>query len=82
MEQRQPKVVIFTTPTCSWCRTAKQYFQQNKIRYTEVDVTRDSAGLNDMMRISGQQGVPVILINNRPILGFDKNKINSLLGLR
>jgi glutaredoxin 3 len=88
MEQRQPqrglqpKVVIFTTPTCSWCRTAKQYFLQNKIRFTEVDVTRDSAGLNDMMRISGQRGVPVILINNRPILGFDKNKINSLLGLR
>ncbi|MDE3059160.1 MAG: NrdH-redoxin, partial [Bacteroidota bacterium] len=54
----------------------------NKIRFTEVDVTRDAAGLNDMMRISGQQGVPVILINNRPILGFDKNKINSLLGLR
>ncbi len=82
MEQRQPKVVIFTTPTCSWCRTAKQYFLQNKIRFTEVDVTRDSAGLNDMMRVSGQRGVPVILINNRPIVGFDKNRINGLLGLR
>ncbi|MGB9772975.1 MAG: glutaredoxin family protein [Bacteroidota bacterium] len=80
--QRQPKVVIFTTPTCSWCRAAKRYFQEKKIRFIEVDVTRDPDGARDMMRRTGQMGVPVILIDNRPIIGFDRPKINQLLGIK
>lgn len=78
----QPKVIIFTTPTCGFCRTAKQYFNQKKIRYTEVDVSRDQRAAQDMLRRTGQMGVPVILINNRPIVGFDKPKINNLLGIK
>ena len=77
--QQQPKVVIFTTPTCSFCNAAKQYFRTNSIRFTEVDVSRDSAAARDMVRKTGQMGVPVILINNRPIVGFDKPKIDQLL---
>ncbi len=78
----QPKVIIFTTPTCSFCRLAKQYFNQKGVRYTEVDVSRDQRAAQDMMRRTGQMGVPVILINNRPIVGFDKPKINNLLGIK
>jgi glutaredoxin 3 len=77
----QPKVIIFTTPTCSFCRAAKQYFNEKKIKFTEVDVSRDQHAAQDMMRRTGQMGVPVILINNRPIVGFDKTKINQLLGI-
>ncbi|GAB4173588.1 MAG: glutaredoxin family protein [Calditrichia bacterium] len=79
--KRQNRVVIFTTPTCSWCRTAKQYFLQKRIPFKEIDVTRDSYGLKEMVRISGQQGVPVILINNRPIVGFNKPQIERLLNI-
>ncbi len=79
--KRFPRVVIFTTPTCSWCRAAKQYFQQKRVPFKEIDVTRDSYGLKEMVRISGQQGVPVILINNRPIVGFNKPMIERLLNL-
>ena len=82
MQKRQPKVVIFTTPTCPWCRAAKQYFREKKIRFIEVDVTRDKHGLKDMQRLTGQTGVPVILINGRPIVGFDRPKIERLLGLK
>ncbi len=78
----QPKVVIFTTPTCSFCRLAKQYFNEKRVRYTEIDVSRDQRAAQDMLRRTGQMGVPVILINNRPIVGFDKPKINQLLGIR
>ncbi len=78
----QPKVVIFTTPTCSFCRAAKQYFNEKKVRYTEVDVSRDQRAAQDMMRRTGQMGVPVILINNRPIVGFNKPQINQLLGIK
>ena len=78
----QPRVIIFTTPTCSFCRAAKQYFIQKKIRFKEVDVSRDERAARDMVRRTGQTGVPVILINNRPIIGFDKAKINRMLGIK
>lgn len=82
MNTPQPKVIIFTTPTCSFCRAAKQYFIQKRVRYTEIDVSRDQRAAQDMLRRTGQMGVPVILINNRPIVGFDKPKINNLLGIK
>ena len=78
----QPKVIIFTTPTCSFCTTAKRYFREHKIRFRDIDVSRDQKSAIDMQRRTGQTGVPVILINNRPIVGFDKPKINRLLNIK
>ena len=75
------KVVMYSTPTCSYCRLAKAYLNQNKVRYTEIDVSRDQRAAADMVRRSGQSAVPVILIDNRPIVGFDKRKIGRMLGL-
>jgi glutaredoxin 3 len=82
MNVPQPKVIIFTTPTCSFCRSAKQYFNEKRVRFTEVDVSKDQRAAQDMLRRTGQQGVPVILINNRPIVGFNKPQINQLLGIK
>lgn len=79
--KRPPKVVIFTTPTCSWCRKLKSYLVQNKVKFREVDVSRDQAAAKDIVRRTGQMGVPVTLIDNRPIVGFDKAQIDRLLGL-
>ena len=81
MEQ-QKKVIVFVSPTCKWCRALKQYLREHKIRFKEVDVTRDQKAAQDMVRRTGQMGVPVVLINNRPIVGFDKPKINKLLGIK
>lgn len=78
----QPKVIIFTTPTCSFCNAAKRYFREKNIRFTEVDVSRDQKAAMDMYRRTGQMGVPVILINNRPIVGFNVNKINQMLNIK
>uniref|UniRef100_A0A7V2ZMJ4 NrdH-redoxin n=1 Tax=Ignavibacterium album TaxID=591197 RepID=A0A7V2ZMJ4_9BACT len=78
----QPKVIIFTTPTCSFCNAAKRYFRENNIKFTEVDVSRDQKAAQDMVRRTGQLGVPVILINNRPIVGFDRPKINAMLNIK
>ena len=78
----QPKVIIFTTPTCSFSNAAKRYFREKKIRFRDVDVSRDQRAARDMQRKTGQSGVPVILINNRPIVGFDKPKINRMLGIK
>lgn len=78
----QPKVIVFSTPTCSYCNMAKRYFREKKIRFRDVDVSRDQRAAQDMQRRTGQTGVPVILINNRSIVGFDKPKINKLLGIK
>lgn len=78
----QPSVILFTTSTCSWCRTVKQYLRKNDIRFKEVDITRDEKAARDMVRRTGQQGVPVTLINNRPVVGFNKNEINRLLNIK
>jgi glutaredoxin-like YruB-family protein len=83
MEQKtQPKVIIFTTQTCRYCNLAKRYFREKKIKFTDVDVSRDHRAAADMQRRTGQQGVPVILIANRPIVGFDKTKINKMLNIK
>ena len=78
----QPKVIMFTTPTCSFCTTAKRYLREKKIKFKEVDVSKDQKAAFDMKRRSGTTGVPVILINNRPIVGFDKPKINRMLNIK
>jgi glutaredoxin 3 len=76
------RVILFSTPTCSFCKAAKRYFIEQKIRFKEIDVSRDQRAAQDMVRRTGQMGVPVILINNRPIVGFDKPKINQMLGIK
>ncbi len=78
----QPKVIVFSTSTCSWCRVVKQHLKQNNIKFKDIDVSRDRQAAMDMVRRTGQQGVPVTLINNRPIIGFNKIKINRLLNIK
>lgn len=81
MEKRL-SVVVFTTPTCSWCRKVKSYLKSKQIRYKEVDVSRDARAMKDMVKKSGQMGVPQIWVNNKPIVGFDKVKIDRFLGIK
>ena len=81
-QNSQPKVIIFTTPTCSYCNIAKRYFREKSIRFTNVDVSRDQRAAADMQRRTGQTGVPVIMINNSSIVGFDKPKINRMLNIK
>jgi glutaredoxin 3 len=80
-QKKQARVIIFTTPTCTYCNAAKKYFRQKGIRFRDVDVSRDAAAARDMQRRSGQMGVPVIDIGGRIVVGFDRPKIDQLLGL-
>ena len=75
------QVIIYTTPTCGYCKTAKAYFQENNIEYTEKDVAADMEAQKEMMTKSGQLGTPVIDIDGEAIVGFDKPKIDAALGL-
>lgn len=78
----QAKVIVFSTPTCTFCKQAKSYFKEKNIRFTDVDVSKDQSAARDMMRRTGQMGVPVILINNKTIIGFDRNRINQMLNIK
>ncbi|CAA7601801.1 Glutaredoxin [Acididesulfobacillus acetoxydans] len=75
-------VTVYSTPTCSFCTAAKRYLKERNIPFRDVDISRDAKAAADMVRKTGQQGVPVIDINGKIIVGFDKPKINSALGLR
>ncbi len=72
-------VVVYSTPTCSWCNTLKSYLRKNSIPFREVDVSKDESAAQRMVQKSGQQGVPQTEINGRIVVGFDKTKINQLL---
>ncbi len=76
------QVTLYTTPACSWCNTLKTYLNKNNIRYTEIDVSRNETAAQEMVRRSGQQGVPQTLIGGEMIVGFDKNRINRLLEIQ
>ena len=76
------KVIVFSTPTCSWCRKLKSYLKENRIRFKDVDISRDPKAAQDMFKKSRQQGVPQMWVNNVPVVGFDKQKIDRLLEIR
>lgn len=82
MLNNQVKVIMFSTPTCSFCNQAKRYLREKNIRFRDVDVSKDQSAAADMQRRTGQSGVPVMLINNKAIVGFDKPRINQLLGIK
>ena len=73
------KVLIYTTPTCQYCKMAKEFFQTKGVEYTEFDVAADEAKRSEMVEKSGQMGVPVIDIENSIIIGFDEPKLRELL---
>ena len=77
----QLRVIVFSTPSCYFCNMAKKYFREKGIKFKEVDVSRDRIAARDMVRRSGQQGVPVIDIGGKIVVGFDRPKIDKFLGI-
>ena len=75
------KVTVYSTATCPFCIRAKQFLTDNNIQFTNYDVGADRAKAQEMMKKSGQMGVPVIDIEGELIVGFDKDRIKKSLGL-
>ena len=76
-----PKVTIYTTPSCVYCRMAKDFFKKHNVAYEEKDVVADEKARDDMIKKSGQLGVPVIDIGGTIIVGFDQDGIKEALGM-
>lgn len=75
-------VTVYSTPSCHFCHMAKDFFTANDIAFTDFDVAADNDKRQEMIKKSGQMGVPVIVINNDLVVGFNKPKIMELLGIK
>lgn len=82
IEKFQPKVRVFSTISCPYCFTLKEFLKQNGIEFEDIDVSKDKAALEEMVQKSGQMGVPVVDINGEIVVGFDKEKISKLLNIK
>ncbi len=73
------QVTIYSTPVCHFCNAAKDYFKENNVEYTEIDVAADAEKRQEMIEMTGQMGVPVIRIGDDVVVGFDEAKVKELL---
>lgn len=75
------KVLVYSTPTCPYCIRTKQFLRDNNIVFEDIDVSVNQTAAEEIVRKSGQMGVPVLDINGQIIVGFDKERIKAALGL-
>lgn len=76
-----PKVIVYSTQACPFCAMAEEFLRQNNIEFKHIDVNSDRKGLNEMVKKSGQTGVPVIGIDGKIIVGFNEAAIRKALNL-
>lgn len=72
-------ITIYSTPTCHFCQMAKEFFKDNNVDYTEYNVAEDAEKRQEMVEKSGQMGVPVIVIDEQVMVGFDENKLKEAI---
>ena len=74
-------VKVYSTPTCPWCVRVKEFLKENNIKFEDIDVSMNHTAAHEMIEKSGQSGVPVIDIDGKIIIGFDKAAITKALNL-
>ena len=74
-------VTIYTTPTCHFCKLAKDFFAEKNVQYTAYDVSTDAAKREEMIQLTGQLGVPVIKIGDDLMVGFERSRVAQKLGI-
>ena len=76
------KIRVFTTKTCPYCVTLKEFLKKHNIEFEKIDVGEDEKGREEMIEKSGQMYVPVIEIDGQIVVGFDKGRISELLNIK
>ncbi len=74
-------VKVYSTPTCPYCHHAKEFLKEKGVDFEEIDVSKDQEAAKRMIQGTGQMGVPVIEINGKFIVGFNKKKMEELLSI-
>ncbi|UMX48290.1 MAG: glutathione S-transferase N-terminal domain-containing protein [Candidatus Nealsonbacteria bacterium DGGOD1a] len=75
-------IKIYSTPFCPYCSTLKDYLKEKKVEFTDVDVSENEKERDEMIELSGQIGVPVVNVDGKIIVGFDKEQIDEVLKLK
>jgi glutaredoxin-like YruB-family protein len=76
------KVKVYSTQTCPWCYKLKDWLKENKIKFEDIDVSKDNKAAQEMIKKSGQMGVPVTEIGNEIIMGFNVEKLKKILKIK
>lgn len=74
-------VTIYSTPSCHFCKAAKEFFTEHKVPFTEYNVASDLEKRKEMIEKSGQMGVPVITIGPDLVVGYDEERLRELLAV-
>ena len=74
-------VAIYSTPSCHFCKEAKAFFAEKNIEFTNYDVSTDAVKRKEMIDLTGQLGVPVIVIDGKAMVGFDQAEVAEKLGV-
>lgn len=75
-------VTIYSTQTCHFCHMTKDFFKENNITFTDLDVTSDEKNKKEMLERSGQMSVPVIFVGDDMVVGFNESKLKELLEIK
>jgi len=76
------KITVYSTPTCPYCKLVKDYLGEQGENFTDIDVASDTAAANEMVKLSGQMGVPVIKVDDEIIVGWNKGALEEVLAHR
>lgn len=77
-----PNIKVYSTPSCPYCHTLKAFLDEKGFKYEDIDVATDEKAREEMIKESGQMGVPVTDIDGQIIVGFDRQKISQLLNIK
>ncbi len=75
-------IKVYSTPTCPYCVTLKNFLKEHNIQFEDIDVSQNEIAQKEMVENSGQYGVPVVDIDGQIIIGFDQDKIKNLLKIK
>lgn len=75
-------VKVYSTPTCPYCKLTKDFLKEKGIAFSDIDVAADPSAANEMVKKSGQMGVPVIEVNGSVIVGWNKGALEEALGMK
>jgi len=82
METKTHSIKIYSTPTCPYCHMMKEYLDEKGFEYEDINVAEDVSAREEMVEKSGQMGVPVSDIDGTIVVGFNREKVNELLGIK
>ncbi len=82
MKSKKVGVTVYSTQYCPWCIKAKEFLHENNITFKSIDVGASQKAAKEMVKLSGQNGVPVIKIGKEMIIGFDESRIRHVLGMK